>query len=272
MSSRRTFLASLTAAIAASLSRLRAATPYRTAVESYCFHDVDLATTIAHTSALGLKHIELHDGHLPYTAPPEQVSQARRALVTAGISPDGVYIHDAFEQGDVEGAKAIFDYARRVGFAYINGQPKRAALPMLNELVPQYGIDIAIHNHGPGFTYQTLEHVMEVLTAHPRIKACVDIGHFARSRVDPVRAIRAIGRRSLAVHIKDIDSAGENAVLGDGTIDLPAVFAALVDVKFDGLLVLEYEGDFDDMTKRLDGMRRSLVVMERLIAAAPPRA
>lgn len=53
---------------------------------------------------------------------------------------------------------------------------------------------------------------------------------------------------------------------------LPAVFAALVDVKFDGLLVLEYEGDFDDMAKRLDGMRRSLVVMERLIAAAPPRA
>jgi sugar phosphate isomerase/epimerase len=183
-----------------------------------------------------------------------------------------VYIHDAFEQGDVEGAKSIFDYARRVGFAYINGQPKRAALPMVSELVPQYGIDIAIHNHGPGFTYQTLEHVTEVLTAHPRIKACVDIGHFARSRVDPVRAIRTIGPRSIAVHIKDIDSAGENTVLGEGTIDLPAVFAALVDVKFDGLVVLEYEGDFDDMTKRLDGMRRSLVVMERLIAGAPPRA
>jgi hypothetical protein len=54
MSTRRTFLASITAAIAASLSRLRAATSYRLAVESYCFHDVDLATTIEHTSALGL--------------------------------------------------------------------------------------------------------------------------------------------------------------------------------------------------------------------------
>jgi hypothetical protein len=34
-----------------------------------------------------------------------------------------------------------------------------------------------------------------------------------------------------------------------------------------GLAVLECEGDLDDMTARLAGMRRSLDVMRRLIAA-----
>lgn len=272
MPSRRAFLVSLTAAISAGLTRVRAASPYRIGVESYCFHDVDLAATLEHTTGLGLKYIELHDGHLPYTAPPERIAAAVSAMRDAGVTPEGVYIHDEFEAGDVPLARSIFEYARSVGFRYINGQPKRAALPLVSTLIPEYGIDVAIHNHGPGFTYQTLEHVTAVLDAHRHIKACVDIGHFARSGVDPVGAIRTIGRRSVAVHVKDVDADGENAVLGEGTIDLPGVFAALAGVKFDGLVVLEYEGDFDDMAKRLDGMRRSVEVMERLIAgAAAPR-
>jgi sugar phosphate isomerase/epimerase len=96
----------------------------------------------------------------------------------------------------------------------------------------------------------------------------VDIGHFARSRVDPVAAIRAIGRRAVAMHIKDVDASGENAVVGKGTIDMPGVFAALAEIRFDGLMVLEYEGDFDNMPKRMDGMRRSLDAMRTLIGSA----
>jgi hypothetical protein len=37
---------------------------------------------------------------------------------------------------------------------------------------------------------------------------------------------------------------------------------------FKGLVVLEYEGDFDNMPKRLAGMRASLANMHRFIAAA----
>ena len=267
MTSRRAFLASMSAAMLAGVSRLRAAAPYRIGVETYCFHDVDLATTLAHTKALGIRFLELHDGHLPFTASPADLARARTAMGQAGITPSGVYIHDAFTDSDAI-ARPIFEYAKTMGFKYINGGPKREALPVLNRFVREYGIDIAIHNHGPKARYETLEDVMAVLDAHSDITACVDIGHFARSRVDPVRAIRTIGRRNVAVHVKDVDPAGENTVLGEGTIDLPGVFAALAETKFDGLLVLEYEGDFDDMQARLEGMRRSLDVMQRLIGAA----
>jgi sugar phosphate isomerase/epimerase len=133
--------------------------------------------------------------------------------------------------------------------------------------VPEYGTKIAIHNHGPKSRYETIEDVMAVLRAHAHISACVDIGHFARSKVDPIEAIRTIGRRAIAVHVKDIDASGENVVVGQGTIDIPGVFAALKATGFDGLLVLEYEGDFDDMPRRLEGMRKSLVAMRALIDA-----
>jgi len=266
---RRSFLGTLGAAAAASLPICAQSGPktYRIGVESYCFHDVDFAAAIAHTTELGLGHIELHDGHLPYNAPPADLQRAKQAFADASVKPDGVYIHDAFTDSEAI-ARPIFEYARTVGFSYINGGPRREALPLLNRLASEYGVQIAIHNHGPKARYETLEHVTSALEAHPNLRACVDIGHFARSRVDPAAAIRAIGRRTIAVHIKDVDSAGENVVVGEGTIDLPGVFAALAETGFAGLMVLEYEGDFDSMTKRLDGMRRSLDAIRKLIGSA----
>lgn len=260
---RRDFL--LAAAAAASASAARRADPYRIGIETYCFHDVDLAATLRHTAGLGLRYLELHDGHLAPDAGTGELSAARIALAGAGIEAEGVYIHDAFTDSEAV-ARPIFEFARIMGFRYITGGPRRESLPLLNRLVREYGVQIALHNHGPGARYETLEDVMSELDAHSDITACIDIGHFARSRVDPVRAIRTIGRRAVAVHVKDVDAAGENVAVGDGTIDMPGVFRALREVGFDGLLVLEYEGDLDDMGARLAGMRRSLGAMHRLIA------
>jgi sugar phosphate isomerase/epimerase len=267
---RRSFLTVVTAAASLTAGAARAAGAYRIGVESYCFHDVDLAATLAHTRALGLRYLELHDGHLPYTASAAELSRAKTALAAAGITPSGVYIHDAFT-GDEAAARPIFEYAKAIGFAYINGGPRREALPLLDRLVREYGIHIALHNHGPKARYETLEDITSALAAHPNISACVDIGHFARSGIDPVKAIRAIGRRAVAVHVKDVDASGGNLVVGQGTIDMPGVFAALAETGFDGLLVLEYEGDFDNMTRRLDGMRQSLAAIDRLLARVARR-
>jgi inosose dehydratase len=269
---RRSFLTAVTATAASVAARAvrAAAGPYRIGVETYCFHDVDLTATLAHTKSLGLRYLELHDGHLPFAAPAVDVSRAKAALAEAGIAPSGVYIHDGFTESEAV-ARPIFEDARAVGFSYINGGPRREALPLLNRLAPEYGIQIALHNHGPKARYETIEDITSALAAHPNISACVDIGHFARSRVDPVKAIRAIGRRAVAAHIKDVDAAGENMIVGKGTIDMPGVFAALAETRFEGLMVLEYEGDFDNMPKRLDGMRQSLAAMDRFIAAAGKR-
>ena len=260
---RRAFL--LAAAASAAAAR-RAGDPYRIGIETYCFHDVDLAATLRHTAGLGLRYLELHDGHRAPGAAPGERSAARMALAGAGIEAEGVYIHDAFTESEAV-ARPIFDFARAMRFRYITGGPRREALPLLDRLVREYRVEIAIHNHGPGARYETLEDMTSVLEAHPSITACIDIGHFARSGVDPVGAIRAIGRRAVAVHVKDVDRAGGNVAVGDGSIDIPGVFRALDDVGFDGLLVLEYEGDLDDMGARLAGMRRSLAAMRRQIAA-----
>jgi sugar phosphate isomerase/epimerase len=263
--SRRSFLGVSLAAAAASLAAKPSdAGPYRIALETYTFHDIDLAGTLARTRDLGVRYLELHDGHLPRDASPADLSRAQKALSDAGITATGVYIHDAFTESEAD-ARPIFDYAKTMGFTYINGGPKREALPLLDRLVPEYGIRIAVHNHGPKARYETLEDVTSMLDKYPNISACIDIGHFARSKVDPVHATRVLATRAVAIHVKDVTPAGENAVLGEGTIDLQGVFKALRESGFSGLVVLEYEGDFDNMDRRLAGMRRSLVLLEQLI-------
>jgi inosose dehydratase len=264
---RRSFLGALAAGSAALAATRRAEGPYRIGLETYCFHDVDLDIMLRHVQSLGLRYLELHDGHLPHNASPAQIERTQKALSGAGISATGIYIHDAFTD-DAAIARPIFQFAKNMRFHYINGGPKREALPLLNRLVPEHGVQIALHNHGPGARYETLEDVTSALTAYPKLTPCIDIGHFARSRVDPVRATRALGARAVAIHVKDVDAMGANTIVGEGIIDMPGVFAALRDSGFNGLVVLEYEGDFDNMQKRLAGMRTSLANMYRFIEAA----
>ncbi len=265
--SRRSFLGTTFAAAATALAARPAGSgPYKIGLETYTFHDIDLSGTLARTRELGLHYLELHDGHLPRETPAAGLARAKKALSDAGITATGVYIHDAFTDSESV-ARPIFEYAKTMGYGYINGGPNREALPLLNRLVPEYGIEIALHNHGPKARYETLEDVTSMLDKYENISACIDIGHFARSKVDPVNATRVLGKRAVAIHVKDVTPDGENAVLGEGTIDLPGVFKALKESGFSGLVVLEYEGDFDNMEKRLAGMRKSLVVLDQLIAA-----
>jgi sugar phosphate isomerase/epimerase len=238
---------------------------YRIGVETWCFHDVDLAATLKHTRELGLRHLELHDGHLPRDSSPAQIADAQRALKGAGITAAGIYIHDAFT-GEESVARPILQFAKRMGFKYINGGPRREALPLLNRIAPEYDVQVAIHNHGPKTRYETLADVTSALAGHPNLVPCIDIGHFARARVDPVNATRVLGAKAIAIHIKDVDAKGENTVVGEGTIDIPGVFRAMRESGFKGLVVLEYEGDFDNMSRRLAGMRRSLENIRPLVA------
>jgi inosose dehydratase len=266
---RRSFMGSVAAALPAGLLRQPRGLPsLAVAIETWTFHDVGLEAMLQQVHALGVTHLELHDGHLPRTSTAEQMARAKDSLRREGITATGVYIHDAFTDSESV-ARPIFEYAKAMGYRYINGGPKREALPLLNRLVAEYGVRIAVHNHGPKERYETLEHVTSVLAAHPNLSACIDIGHFARAGVDPVAATRALGARAEAIHIKDVDARGENRVLGEGTIDLAGVCKALVESKFNGLLVLEYEGDFDNMEKRLAGIRASLGNLRRLIERAP---
>jgi len=117
------------------------------------------------------------------------------------------------------------------------------------------GVPVGYHNHmaSLGEAPDEVDRIMDA--ADPRyVKLELDIAHYQQGGGDPVRAIRQYRDRLLFLHIKDVESLATNdergrgyrwVELGRGRVDLPAVFAALKEVKFRGWAVIELDSVTD---------------------------
>jgi inosose dehydratase len=113
------------------------------------------------------------------------------------------------------------------------------------------GVPVGYHNH-MGTLGEAPDEVDRIMAAvDPRyVKLELDIAHYQQGGGDPARAIRQYRDRLLFLHIKDVESLAASdgrgrayrwVELGNGRVDLPAVFAALKDVKFRGWAVIELD-------------------------------
>ncbi len=237
------------------------ANPYaglRVGVQSYCFRNFkEHAKLREFIHTLGLGSIELWPGgHLPVDTPKEQLVQVVSDYKNAGISIDACGVVD-FEN-DEASARKIFEYAKVLGVLGISASPTHDALPLMVKLTGEYGIPIAIHNHGPGDKlYGTVELIREHLAPlPPSVGLCVDTGHFQRVGTDPLAVIGEFADRVHGLHLKDMVLTGEkndkgeplyeDAIIGKGALDLPALVRKLKDIGFDGYCSLEYESDPDN--------------------------
>ena len=165
--------------------------------------------------------------------------------------------------------RRAFDYARDFGVPTIVGKPTRASLPLLDRLVKEYDIRLAIHNHGPeDKVWPSPLDVWEAVQGHDeRIGLCIDVGHTARCKVDPAAAIRTCAARLYDVHIKDIaggDAKTDSPIeVGRGTLDEHAILQALLDIKFSHHVGLEFEKDLNDP---LPGVAESLGYLRGMLA------
>ena len=123
---------------------------------------------------------------------------------------------------------------------------------LLNEIGKQtqaIGVQTNYHNH-MGQLGQTPEEVERILnvTEPAYVKFLLDIAHYKQGGGDPARAIHTYKNRLHALHLKDVrdnPAGGAGAYtfveLGQGRINLPAVFKALKDVNFKGWGIVELD-------------------------------
>jgi len=147
--------------------------------------------------------------------------------------------------------RAACQYARDAGIPTIVCSPHPDSLPILDKMVKEFDIKLAIHNHGPEDSRfpSPLDVWKAVLPYDKRIGLCVDVGHSARAGTDPADAIRKCGERLYDVHLKDISTLGRenNAVeVGRGILNQRAIMGALMAIKFPYMAAFEYEKDEDD--------------------------
>lgn len=273
--SRRRFIALSTASLGASLldtRKLQAANRFGgwpIGIQSFSLRKFDLDEAIRHMQGLGLHFVEFYSKHVPIDSTDEQLADLQKKLTLAGIkmSSHGV---NRFT-GDHEANRKIFEFARRAGLKNITANPSPDSFDSLDKLVAEFDIRICIHNHGPDSSYDKIDEVVRaVKDRDPRIGACVDTGHFIRSKEDPIEAIRRLDKRVFALHIKDEEQQekrSRNVIIGTGFLDLVAMFKTLREIKFpaDGSVSLEYEANPDNP---IDDIQQCLTAAEEAIAKA----
>ena len=233
---------------------------------SYTFREFDLDATLAMARRLGFGRISLKDMHLPLDSPEEAIRAAASKVRAAGLDLYGcgvVYMKSAAE------VDRAFAYARAGGMRVIIGVPGHDLLGRAAERVRETGIQLAIHNHGPGdLLYPTAASILDRIAGLDQgVGVCLDIGHSLRSGIDPSEAALACGPRLLDVHLKDVTAAtkdGGTVEAGRGILDLPLFLRTLAGLDYRGTAAFEFEKDGKDP---LPGLAESLGYVRGILAA-----
>ncbi|MCX8160830.1 MAG: DUF1080 domain-containing protein [Candidatus Saccharicenans sp.] len=155
-----------------------------------------------------------------------------------------------------EDMRRVFDFARKLGIRVIVTEPKDEDYPLLERLVKEYNIRIAIHNHPEPSKYAHPAVALKSLQGlDERIGVCADTGHWMRGNLKPVECLRLLQGRLVDVHIKDRSDFGtrkaEDVAFGSGKADIRTVLAELTLQDYDGFLTIEYENEKEVMTPEL---------------------
>jgi len=199
---------------------------------------------------VGLTYCSIKDVHLSFKSTTEERKATVAKFVAAGITP--LSVGNVTLKNDEAQVRAMFEYTRDVGVPVMVCAPDKAALPICEKMVKEFGIKMAIHNHGPEdknfpSPFDVIEAVKDM---DPRIGCCIDVGHAARAGADPAEAIEKIGARVYDIHLKDLQRIDRRSIpieCGRGVLDLRAILTALLKINFQGHVGFEHEKDMKDV-------------------------
>ena len=220
----------------------------RIGVASYSLRKLPLDACIKGIQRVGLRYVSIKDFHLPLKFTADERKAVIAKFKAADITPLSCGV---ISMNDEASVKQAFEYARDCSMPTIVCNPNPALLSLIENEVKESDIKIAIHNHGPeDKRFPSPFDAMKLIEKlDPRVGLCIDVGHTARAKVDPADAIRKCAARVHDIHLKDIVSTfptGRNIEVGRGVLDIRAVMAALLEIKFPGHVGFEYEINADD--------------------------
>ncbi len=187
---------------------------WRLGLTAYSLHKYTLFETIDKTRELGLPYLgglsfqkvsreipKNFDGQLS----DDELRQIRLKLDSAGVRLLTHYY--AQIPGDEDGCRRVFQFGRKMGIETFISEPPLTALDTIERFCDEYDINLAIHNHGEPQSpdYWHPEKILDVCKGRShRMGACVDVGYWVRSGIDPLQGIRTLGSRLITVQMHDL--------------------------------------------------------------------
>lgn len=224
---------------------------WKIGVQSYSFKEFDFYTALNKYDSVGTRFIECYPGM--------RIGGGLQGLMDMHMSPQDkkevaswlkkrkmrIVNYGVVDMKTDSDWKKLFKFAKEFTIETLIVEPDPKFIPLLSSLADQYKINVAIHNHAEPSYYWNPQKVLDVLKGYSkRLGACADIGHWARSGLNPLECLRELDGRVLATHMKDLDEKGNNVVFGEGVCNVPALIAEFKKQHFKGMITVEYEYDW----------------------------
>ncbi|HPG40692.1 MAG TPA: DUF1080 domain-containing protein [bacterium] len=248
--------------------------------QAYTFNRFTFYEALDKIASLGLHWVEAYPGQalstenpeakMIHTMSPELQEQVKQQLAVRGLQLLNYGVVN-LPNNEAE-CRQVFDFAKNMGIETIVAEPPEDAFELIDKLCQEYKIKVAIHNHPEPSHYWNPETVLKVCKDRSKwIGACGDTGHWMRSGIHPVEALRKLQGRIISMHLKDLNEFGNkeahDVVWGTGKADIKAILAELHKQKFAGAFSIEYEYNWDNS---LPEIRPSVAYFNTVAAALKP--
>jgi sugar phosphate isomerase/epimerase len=227
---------------------------WRLGIQIYSFKEYTFYEGLDKTAALGITWVEAYPGQILSNENPElkfnhNLPTEYREQVKIHIKSRGLKLVNYGVVGlpnDESQCRIVFDFAKDMGIETIVSEPPDEAWDLIDRLCQEYGINVAIHNHADPSHYWNPDKVLEVSEGRSKyIGACADIGHWMRSGIQPLEAIKKLEGRVISLHFGDLNEFGKKEAhdvpWGTGVADLESIMQELHRQGFQGVFSVEYE-------------------------------
>ncbi|MFH0989439.1 MAG: sugar phosphate isomerase/epimerase [bacterium] len=226
------------------------------AMQCWTFRKFTFFETLEKVKELGIHYIQAYPGQLLDNKTPnarfshemtlEQISEVKTKLKETGLT---LVAYGVCDIGVTEASmRKVFDFAKAMGIKTIVTEPANDDFTLLEQIIREYNIGIAIHNHPAPSKYNLPETVyVHVKGKEKLIGSCADNGHWMRGMNDPREAFKLLKGRILDVHLKDRSGFGtkdiEDVPWGQGKAMIRDLLAELTLQEYTGCLTIEYENE-----------------------------
>lgn len=198
-------------------------------------------------------------------ASPEEWAIKKKRLDENGLRAYAIGVTQTYL--DASKNRRLFEFAKAMALELIVIEPPDfRILDVIESLVKEYDIRVAIHNHGISTLYGN-PLVVQNLIMHRdrRIGVCLDVGWLATGRFDVGKVFREYDGRVFDIHFKDklvvggVDGdTATPAQIGAGSVDFRSLFKVLDQAGYGGVLAIETDGNFKDRSAFVNGAKQYL--------------
>ena len=241
--SQRLFLSLLAIAMALG-SQLQAAP--QLGIQTWTCRNMTFEEAVEFAAAQGVTQLQLFRKHLDPASSKEELLAKRAFLKQHGVTAYSIGVSRT--SPDREANRPLFELAKLFGMKVIVVEPRDPAdWASLEELVREYDIKLAIHNHGTGTVFGNPATVKAVLAERDhRIGVCLDIGWATAAGFDAASVFKNYGDRVYDMHLKDKrldqeDSPGRptDTMIGLGNTNYADLIEAMKARDWTGVMAIE---------------------------------